>query len=209
VNDDPVSIFEKEISEFFGAPYGIAVDCCTYGLELCLRHVAPSSIAIPCRTALPIPFLANKLKLDWEWKDENWTGCYELGTSKIYDAAVLWGANAYIKGSLMVISFQPLKHLEIGRGGMILTDNAKAAQILKEMSYDGWRGKKDVRSIYGEPEEYHYYMMPSTAEIGLHRLPDAIQRKPKHRVVTEWPDLSKEKIYTTDLANTKEYYGLQ
>ena len=30
--------FENEIAEFFGAPHAVAVDCCTHGLELCLRH---------------------------------------------------------------------------------------------------------------------------------------------------------------------------
>lgn len=32
-----IADFEKEIAKFFGASYAVAVDCCTHGLELCLR----------------------------------------------------------------------------------------------------------------------------------------------------------------------------
>ena len=32
-----IADFEKEIAKFFGAPYAVAVDCCTHGIELCLR----------------------------------------------------------------------------------------------------------------------------------------------------------------------------
>ena len=33
----PLFEFEKTIAEYYGAPYGVAVDCCTHGMELCLR----------------------------------------------------------------------------------------------------------------------------------------------------------------------------
>ena len=33
-----VEEFEKKIANFFGSPYAVAVDCCTHGLEVCLRH---------------------------------------------------------------------------------------------------------------------------------------------------------------------------
>ena len=33
-----VQEFENAIAKFFGAPYAVAVDCCTHGLELCLRY---------------------------------------------------------------------------------------------------------------------------------------------------------------------------
>ena len=33
-----VKKFENEIAAFFGAPFAVAVDCCTHGIELCLRY---------------------------------------------------------------------------------------------------------------------------------------------------------------------------
>ena len=74
----------------------------------------------------------------------------------------------------MNISFQFKKHLSLGRGGIILTDNKNAAIELKKMSYDGrlpdipWRDQ-NINSM-----GYHYYMTPETAELGLKKLDSAI-----------------------------------
>ena len=35
---DTVEQFERTIADFYGAPYAVAVDCCTHGIELCLRY---------------------------------------------------------------------------------------------------------------------------------------------------------------------------
>ena len=34
---NPIEQLEHKIAEYFGAPYAVAVDCCTHGIELCLR----------------------------------------------------------------------------------------------------------------------------------------------------------------------------
>ena len=65
-----VTEFEKQIAGFFGAPYAIAVDSCTHGIELALRYTEADQIVVPKRTYLSIPFLAHKLFLDLYWKDE-------------------------------------------------------------------------------------------------------------------------------------------
>ena len=53
--------FENKIAEFFNAPYAVAVDCCTHGIELCLRYQNISYINVPKRTYISIPFLDKKL----------------------------------------------------------------------------------------------------------------------------------------------------
>ena len=55
--------FEKEVAKFFGAPYAIATDCCTHGVELSLRYTKAKEITVPKRTYLSIPFLADKLNI--------------------------------------------------------------------------------------------------------------------------------------------------
>ena len=92
-----VAEFENKIAEFFGAPYAVAVDCCTHGIELCLRQQNIKSITVPKRTYISIPFLASKLNIDLEWKDETWINYYYL-TDNIIDAAVLWKKNSYLYG---------------------------------------------------------------------------------------------------------------
>ena len=72
VNMNTVTEFEKKISDFFNSPYAIAVDSCTHGVELCLRYTKETKINVPKRTYLSIPFLAEKMGLEREWRDGNW-----------------------------------------------------------------------------------------------------------------------------------------
>ena len=194
MNFESVTNFEKEVAKFFGSPFAIAVDSCTHGIELALRYTGEKEILVPKRTYLSIPFLANKMGLDLFWKDEQWVDYYYL-THNIIDAAVLWKKDSYIPETFMGLSFQFQKHLSLGRGGMLLTDNEEAAIQIKKMSYDGrlpnipWRDQNI--DTYG----YHYYMAPETAENGLNKLPKAIETEPKQWVVTDWPDLTEMKIF--------------
>ena len=114
---DVVKNFENAIAKFFGAPHAVAVDSCTHSIELCLRYKDIKKIILPNRTYLSIAFLAQKIGIDLEWKDEDWIDYYFLGGTNIIDAAVLWKKDGYISGTLMCLSFQYQKHLSLGRGG--------------------------------------------------------------------------------------------
>jgi dTDP-4-amino-4,6-dideoxygalactose transaminase len=192
-----IATLEKKISEFFGSPYAIAVDSCTHGIELCLRYTCEKKINVPNRTYLSVPFLAEKMGLEREWRDEEWEDYYVLnyGDKKIIDAAVLWRIDSYIPNTFMCLSFQYQKHLSIGRGGMILCDKKEDYEILKKMSYDGrvpdipWRDQ-DI-----DTTGYHYYMTPESAEIGLSKLDKAIETEPRKWVYTDWPDLTQMKFF--------------
>ena len=194
INFNTVTEFENKIAEFYGAPYAIALDSCTHGVELCLRYTKAKSIIVPKHTYLSIPFLAHKLNIELKWKDEEWIDYYSL-TDKVIDAAVLWKKDSYIPGTFMNISFQFQKHLSLGRGGIILTGDKEAAEQLKKMTYDGripnvpWRDQ-NVNTL-----GYHYYMTPETAIKGLEKLDDAIKTKPKQWVVSDWPDLTQMDIF--------------
>lgn len=191
---DIVKKFENQIAIFFGAPYAVAVDCCTHGLEVCLRYTKEEIIKVPYRTYISIPFLASKLSIKLEWKDENWNDYYYI-SEKIIDAAVLWKKDSYIENTFMCISFQYRKHLNLGRGGMILCPDKNSYYKLKKMIYDGrdpnvpWR-EQNIDSV-----GYHYYMTPETASKGIEKLPEAMNRIPKKWEITEWPDLRKMKVF--------------
>jgi hypothetical protein len=197
MNFEVVTTFENKISEFFGAPYAVAVDSCTHGLELCLRHTNETKINVPKRTYLSVPFLAEKIGLEREWRDDNWEKYYTInyGDKRIIDAAVLWEKNSYIPNTFMCISFQYQKHLSLGRGGIILMDNESDYISLKKMSYDGrlpnipWRDQ-DIDTV-----GFHYYMTPETAQLGLNKLQMSIDTPPRQWVVTDWPDLTEMQIF--------------
>lgn len=194
MNLELVGDFEKSIAHFFGSPYAVAVDSCTHAIELSLLYTNSKKISVPKNTYLSIPFLSDKLNIERNWRDEQWVDYYYL-TDHVIDAAVLWKKNSYIPNTFMGVSFQYQKHLSLGRGGILLLDNKEAAINIKKMSYDGrlpnipWR-EQNIDTI-----GYHYYMTPETAQMGLEKLPEAIQRKPKQWSVNDWPDLTKMKIF--------------
>jgi dTDP-4-amino-4,6-dideoxygalactose transaminase len=192
-----ISEFEQAIAEFFGSPYAVAVDSCTHGIELCLRYTKETKISVPKRTYLSVPFLAEKMGLEREWRDEEWEDYYTLnyGDKRIIDAAVLWKKDSYIPNTFMCLSFQYQKHLSLGRGGVILLDNEEDFITLKKMSYDGrlpnipWR-EQNIDTI-----GFHYYMTPETAKLGLEKIKQAIETTPKKWLVTDWPDLTEMEIF--------------
>jgi dTDP-4-amino-4,6-dideoxygalactose transaminase len=192
---DIVEEFEDKIAQYFGAPYGVAVDCCTHALELCLRMKKIQHYTVPKRTYISVPFLAKKLGISFDWRDENWQDYYYLGDTNIIDAAVLWRQDSYLPKTFMCLSFQYRKHLSLGRGGMILTDDKKSAILLKKMSYDGRLPNIPWREQNINTTGYHYYMTPETAEKGINGLFNAISTKPKKWTVEDWPDLTQMEIF--------------
>lgn len=202
-----VTEFEKKIAEFFGAPYAVAVDGATHGLELCLRLLGAEEILVPRNTYLSVPMLASKLGIQLRWKHEGyeWNNVYTIASCwdgpdlrwyDIIDAAVLWHRDSYITGSMMCVSMQYQKHLSVGRLGVILLDNERKALQLKKMSYDGrlpgipWR-EQDIDTI-----GYHYYAQIELAALALDKLQKAIDTPPRIWTIDDWPDISKMQVFS-------------
>ena len=190
-----VSKFENTVSNWFGAPYGVATDSCTHAIELCLRLKEVQYSSCPEQTYISIPMTFKKLGIDWSWTAEPWDNYYTLGHTNIIDAAVFWKKNSYIPKTLMCLSFQYKKHLSLGRGGMILLDDPYDYQRLIKMSYDGrTRGapwaKQDI-SMMG----YHYYMTPETAELGLAKFEQVKNIEPTTWNYQSYPTLSSMTVF--------------
>ena len=190
-----VQTFEKKIAAFFGAPYAVAFDSCTHGIEACLYLTKAKKIIVPKRTYISIPFLAKKMNISLEWKDENWQDYYYL-TENIIDAAVLWKRNSFIEGTFMSLSFQYQKHLSLGRGGAVLCSNIEEYEALKKLSYDGRLPNIPWREQNIDSFGLHYYMTPETAQLGIDKLDKAISSIPKKWHVTDWPDLTLLKVFS-------------
>ena len=187
--------FEKTIAEYYNAPYAVATDCCTHAIELCLRLSEPVYVKCPNHTYLSIPMTFSKLKIQWDFTDEKWQDYYTITNTNIIDAAVYWKQNGYIRNTLMCLSFQYKKHLNIGRGGMILLDKTEQYEQLLKMRYDGrtddkpW-AEQDVNTI-----GYHYYMTPETAQLGLQRLQEVVDVKPRRWTYKDYPDLRSMSVF--------------
>ena len=95
----------------------------------------------------------------------------------------------------MCLSFQHQKHLNIGRGGMILTDNKESYESLKKMSYDGRLRNKPWREQNINSVGYHYYMTPEAAEEGLKIFKKKSKIPPRIWTYKDYPDLKKFKCF--------------
>ena len=190
-----VNQFEKTIANFYGSTYAVAVDCCTHAIELCLRLTNPSLVACPKKTYVSVPMTFEKLGIAWEFVDTPWRDYYYITNTNIVDYAVHWKANSFQKGHFNCLSFQFKKHLNLGRGGMILTDDREAAIKLKKMSYDGRLPDIPWAQQNIEMMGYHYYMTPETAELGLTKLEQVRNSPPRVWSDQDYPDLSTMKVF--------------
>jgi dTDP-4-amino-4,6-dideoxygalactose transaminase len=188
-----ITKFEEEMSIFFGSKYAIAVDSCTHGIELCLRHFNVKNISIPKNTYISVPFLSNKLNIALEWRDEIWEDYYYI-TPTIIDAAVLWKKNSYVPGTFMSLSFQYQKHLSLGRGGMILTDNIDAVNWFKKARYEG-RSEKYYKEDNISSIGWNMYMTPQDAAQGLCLMQNYPQHKADQDELNGYRDLTEFEIF--------------
>lgn len=163
-----VEYFEGMIANFAGSQYAIAVDSATHAIELCLRFLnTKGEINVPCKTYPSIPMTILKIGAKIKFTEDKWHGVYQLDPYPVIDGSLRFKKSMFIKQTLHCLSFQQKKHLPIGRGGMILTDDKKAYSYLKRACHDGrmpgqiWH--KDNIAIMG----YHYYMTPDDAARGI------------------------------------------
>ena len=176
--DDPrdiVTLFENKVAKWAGCKYGVAVDCCSNAIFLCLQYLLAKKelflgddITIPRRTYISIPMQILHAGLKVRFKDLQWSGTYRLEPTNIWDCAVRWTEGMYIPDSLMCVSFQIKKKVPIGRGGMILTDDKDAYDWLRLASYDG----RDLTTSFTSKGHFHMlgwhmYMTPEDAARGI------------------------------------------
>ena len=135
-----VDEFEKTVAEYAGAKYGIAVDSCTNAIMLSVKYRimtgSDKEFRIPKYTYVGVPYSILNAGGKVRFIDYPWKGAYVIDHS-IIDSARRFFKNMYVHNTLYCLSFHWYKHLPVGRGGMILTDSKKEADILKKMRYDG------------------------------------------------------------------------
>lgn len=158
--------FEKTIAKYCGAPYGIAVESCSAALFLCCLYLKIKEVWIPKRTYYSVPFSIIHAGGEIRFSNLRWKGAYQLKPYPIIDSAIRFKKNMYIPGFFYCLSFHYSKHIPIGRGGMILTDNKKATRWFRLMRQDGRREipkEKDKVKLAG----WNFYMTPEQAARGL------------------------------------------
>ena len=191
---DKIKKFEEELAEFTGAPYAIMTDCCTHAIELCLRHDRVKEVVMTPYTYLSIPMTMHKLGIKYSYNDEEWTGEYSFGLTRIWDSARRMEKSMYRAGTMQCLSFGHTKPLAIGHGGAILLDDKKAYETILRQRYDGrdltvapWQ---DQMTFY---VGYHYKPSIEDAVQGVALLQGVKEHNPKP-VYVPYPDLRNIKI---------------
>jgi len=191
---DKIKKFEEELAEFTGAPYAVMTDCCTHAIEMCLRYDRVKEVIMTPYTYLSIPMTMHKLGINYSYNDEEWTGEYSFGLTRIWDSARRLEQNMYRPGTMQCLSFGHTKPLHIGHGGAILLDDKKAYEIILRQRYDGrdltvapWQ---DQKTFY---VGYHYRPSIEDAIQGVALLQGVKEHNPKP-VYVPYPDLRNIKI---------------
>ena len=186
---DKIKKFEEELAEFTGAPYAIMTDCCTHAIELCLRYDNVKEVIMTPYTYLSIPMTMHKLDINYSYNDQEWTGEYQFGLTRIWDSARRMEKGMYRPGSMQCLSFGHDKPLHIGRGGAIILDDKTAYDAIICIRYDGrdlnikpWVAQKEFRV------GYHYKPTPEEAVQGLALLEGLKEHCPPPKEVL-YPDL--------------------
>lgn len=211
---DVVRQFENALAEYTGAPHVVTVDSCTNAIFLSLLWWRESSrcklvslcschrgqfdtccekcgselrVGLPRRTYVGVAQSALNAGFEIEWRDEQWKGWYVLTQTPIVDSARRFHAGMYLPNLLICVSFQIAKHLPIGRGGAILTDNADTAAWLRRARFDGRTPGDNTAPI--QMPGYHMYMTPPDASRGLWLL-SWMSRDNEDLRTDDYPDLS-------------------
>jgi dTDP-4-amino-4,6-dideoxygalactose transaminase len=202
--------FEQKLAEYTGAKYAVTLDNASNAIFLALYYenyvvgkVETDTITIPSRTypSVPCEIIHAGLKVKFEKVDgKTITGAYQLKGSNVWDSALRFTSDMYIKDSHMCISFTgPYKHFKLSKGGAILTDNHEAYLWFKRARYSG-RRECSYHDDYFDMIGWNFYMMPELAARGLLLMNQFYNmdgtKKQNPDLTMPYPDLSKFEIYT-------------
>jgi len=172
-----VRMFEEEVAEYTGAPYAVSVDSCTNALFLCLKYLNAEEVIVPRKTYLSVPQSVLHSGAKLKFSNEDWQGIYQLKPYPIWDSAKRFTSQMYIPGNYMCLSFHIKKHIKIGKGGMILTDNKDAVEWFKKARYEG-RSEKFYKEDDIDMLGWNMYMTPQQAAHGLALMQNVPEKNP-------------------------------
>ncbi|MES2790048.1 MAG: DegT/DnrJ/EryC1/StrS family aminotransferase [Planctomycetota bacterium] len=194
---NPYSIvedFESAVADYAGSRYAIAVDTCTAALFLCCKYcqVERDVTTLPSRTYCSVPNAIIHAGGQVRFQDHDWHGEYELQPWKIVDSALRFRRGMYLPGTFRCLSFQYRKHLPIGRGGMILTDDAQAADWFRLARFNG---RRPVPLTHDAPVMVGWllYMEPERAARGLALMMNVRDAYPD--LCNDYPPLHEMEVY--------------
>ena len=195
---------EEEIARYTGAPYCVCVDNESNALFLSLKYdnIKDKDIWLPANTYMSVPcevINAGGNVRFFESKGKTLKGAYFLKGSHVVDSALRFTADMYFPGTFMCCSFTgPYKHLKLGKGGCILTDNDNAYKWFKKARFSG-RNECSYHTDNFEMTGWNFYMNPIISALGLLLMQQFYNfdgtKKEMPDLELPYPDLSKHIAY--------------
>jgi dTDP-4-amino-4,6-dideoxygalactose transaminase len=195
--------FEDALCAYTGAKYAVAVDNQSNALFLALKFegVEGKEIMIPSHTypSVPCEIIHAGGKVAFYESDRLLRGAYRLEPTRVWDSALRFTNGMYLPGQHMCLSFTgPYKHLKLGKGGAILTDDYGAYLWFKRARFSG-RRECSYHDDHFDMLGWNFYMMPEVAARGLmmmRQFYDMMDRPiPNEDLAIPYPDLSKYEVY--------------
>lgn len=178
--------FEEALAEYAGSKTAVVVESGTAALFLSCVYSQVNETLIPARTYISVPASIIHAGGTVAFEDYEWTGTYRIQPYAIVDGALRFRRGMY-GGGYHMLSFHMRKHLKIGRGGAILTDDLKAADWFRKARFDGRTGTvpfmQDQVAFLG----WNCYMLPEQAARGLQLLEAMPDDNPD--LTPDYPDL--------------------
>jgi len=209
-----VDLFEKKIAEYAGSKYAVSVDSCTDALFLCLKYLkANETLKIPSRTWISVPCTIIHAGCKIQFEDIEWSGAYQLKPYPIYDGAVRMKKGMYKSNTFHCLSFHIRKHIPIGKGGMILTDDKEAYNWFRTVRYEGRSIAPDGVNYLMYKEDpinsmgWNMYMTPEQAARGLELFERIKDDNPDQESSGTCKDLSKLNIYGDMIVKEENFYS--
>lgn len=203
---DVTKQFEAAVCDYTGAPFAVAVTSCTMALFLALKWNIDNAhgmfndtdgdayIEIPKRTYVSVPQQIKQAGGYVRYRDEPWSGMYQLSPTPIWDSARLFTSGMYRAGQFQCLSFHVSKTLGDSQGGAILHDNGEADAWFRKARFDGRTEGVAPKDDHFDMIGWHCYMSPDVATRLLWKLASL----PKHNQPLpndEYPDLSQIGVF--------------
>ena len=194
--------FEQSICEYTGAPFCVTFDSQSSAMfsALTYENIRGKTVGCPKHTYMSVPcmIIAAGGNIRWIDNDPLLTGAYPIEGTKVWDSALRFTCDMYIKGAMMCLSFTgPYKHLKLGKAGAVLTDNKKAYEWLKRFRYNG-RNEVSYHEDNFTMIGYNFYLLPELAARGLRDMSQFYYKgEPKENkdITLPYPDLSVFECY--------------
>tara|TARA_R110002096_G_scaffold290058_2_gene484402 strand:+ start:31 stop:537 length:507 start_codon:yes stop_codon:yes gene_type:complete len=162
---------------------------------------ASGEITLPNKTWISVPCTVKHAGCDLKFEDIQWSGAYQLKPYPIYDGAVRMRRGMFKPGTYHCLSFHIRKHIPIGKGGMILTDDKEAYDWFRTVRYEGRSMSDDgVNYVLYKDDEiksmgWNMYMTPEQAARGLELFEGITDDNPDQESSGTCKDLSQFSCY--------------